>query len=112
MGSIVNDNYGETKVQSVQVYAVYVSHTCYMRYSSFSVGNEVYCQYDELRRRKEPTSISSDTNVDKIDGGVQRAIKSLEERKLSRHVSSPFRYIVVWDGSSGLAGGLRVRVTA
>jgi alanyl-tRNA synthetase len=49
-GKIVIDGQAELDVQNVQVYAAYVLHTGYMKYGSFSVGEHVICEYDELRR--------------------------------------------------------------
>ena len=49
-GKIIVDGVAELEVDNVQVYAGYVLHTGYMKYGSLSVGNEVICEYDELRR--------------------------------------------------------------
>ena len=49
-GKIVIDGQAELYVENVQVYAGYVLHTGYMKYGSFSVGENVICEYDELRR--------------------------------------------------------------
>ncbi|KAI4163787.1 MAG: hypothetical protein LQ342_002560 [Letrouitia transgressa] len=49
-GKIIIDGVAELEVQNVQVYAGYVLHTGYMKYGSLSVGDEVICEYDELRR--------------------------------------------------------------
>jgi alanyl-tRNA synthetase len=49
-GKIVIDGQAELDVGNVQVYAGYVLHTGYMKYGSFSVGENVICEYDELRR--------------------------------------------------------------
>ena len=49
-GKIIIDGVAELEVQNVQVYAGYVLHTGYMKYGALSVGNEVICEYDELRR--------------------------------------------------------------
>jgi alanyl-tRNA synthetase len=49
-GKIVIDGQAELDVENVQVYAGYVLHTGYMKYGSFSVGENVICEYDELRR--------------------------------------------------------------
>lgn len=49
-GKIIIDGVAELDVQNVQVYAGYVLHTGYMKYGSLSVGDEVICEYDELRR--------------------------------------------------------------
>lgn len=49
-GRIVIDGQAEIDVQNVQLYAGYVLHTGYMKYGSFSVGDEVICEYDETRR--------------------------------------------------------------
>ena len=49
-GKIIIDGVAELEVRNVQVYAGYVLHTGYMKYGSLSVGDEVICEYDELRR--------------------------------------------------------------
>ena len=49
-GKIIIDGVAELEVQNVQVYAGYVLHTGMMRYGSLSVGDEVICEFDELRR--------------------------------------------------------------
>ncbi|KAF2459729.1 tRNA synthetases class II (A)-domain-containing protein [Lineolata rhizophorae] len=49
-GKILIDGVAEVDVQNVQGYAGYVLHTGYMNYGTFSVGEEVICEYDELRR--------------------------------------------------------------
>ena len=50
MGKILIDDIAEIDVQNVQVYAGYVMHTGFMKYGSFAIGDEVTCEYDELRR--------------------------------------------------------------
>ena len=50
-GRIVIDGEAEIDVQNVQVYAGYVMHTGYMSYGNFKIGDEVLCDYDELRRQ-------------------------------------------------------------
>ena len=49
-GTIIIDGVAELEVQNVQVYAGYVLHTGFMKYGSLKVGDEVICEYDELRR--------------------------------------------------------------
>lgn len=49
-GTIIIDGVAELDVTNVQMYAGYVLHTGYMKYGNLSVGNEVICEYDELRR--------------------------------------------------------------
>lgn len=49
-GKIIIDGTAELEVDNVQVYAGYVLHTGYMKYGSLSVGDQVICEYDELRR--------------------------------------------------------------
>ncbi|KAB8073240.1 tRNA synthetases class II (A)-domain-containing protein [Aspergillus leporis] len=49
-GKIIVDGQAELEVGDVQLYAGYVLHTGFMKYGSFSVGDEVICEYDELRR--------------------------------------------------------------
>lgn len=50
-GRILIDGEAEIDVQNVQVYAGYVLHTGYMNYGSLKIGDEVLCEYDELRRQ-------------------------------------------------------------
>lgn len=49
-GRIIIDGRAELEVGDVQLYAGYVLHTGFMKYGSFSIGNAVLCEYDELRR--------------------------------------------------------------
>ena len=49
-GKIIIDGVAELEVINVQVYAGYVLHTGFMKYGSLSIGDEVICEYDELRR--------------------------------------------------------------
>ena len=49
-GKIIIDGVAELDVQNVQVYAGYVLHTGFVKYGVLSTGNEVICEYDELRR--------------------------------------------------------------
>ncbi|KAI9669362.1 MAG: Alanine--tRNA ligase [Alyxoria varia] len=49
-GKILIDDVAEIDVQNVQIYAGYVLHTGYMKYGTFNAGDEVVCEYDELRR--------------------------------------------------------------
>ncbi|KAI9836532.1 MAG: Alanine--tRNA ligase [Sclerophora amabilis] len=49
-GRILIDGVGELDVQNVQIFAGYVLHTGYIKYGALSVGDEVICEYDELRR--------------------------------------------------------------
>ncbi|GES56938.1 alanyl-tRNA synthetase, cytoplasmic [Aspergillus terreus] len=49
-GRIVIDGQAELEVGDVQLYGGYVLHTGFMKYGSFSVGDNVICEYDELRR--------------------------------------------------------------
>ncbi|KAJ6149940.1 Translation elongation/initiation factor/Ribosomal beta-barrel [Penicillium samsonianum] len=49
-GKIIIDGQAELEVGDVQSYAGYVLHTGFMKYGSFTVGNSVICEYDELRR--------------------------------------------------------------
>ncbi|KAI9842265.1 MAG: Alanine--tRNA ligase [Thelocarpon superellum] len=49
-GKILIDGVAELEVDNVQVYAGYVLHTGYLKYGNLSVGDEVICEYDELRR--------------------------------------------------------------
>ncbi|WPH01595.1 Alanine--tRNA ligase [Acrodontium crateriforme] len=50
-GRILIDGEAEIDVQNVQLYGGYVMHTGYMNYGSLKVGNEVLCEYDEIRRQ-------------------------------------------------------------
>ena len=50
-GRILIDGEAEIDVRYVQVYAGYVVHTGFMKYGHFKVGDEVLCDYDELRRQ-------------------------------------------------------------
>ncbi|KAI4238747.1 MAG: hypothetical protein LQ352_007840 [Teloschistes flavicans] len=49
-GKIIIDGVAELEVNNVQVDAGYVLHTGYMKYGHLSKGNEIICEYDELRR--------------------------------------------------------------
>lgn len=49
-GKIVIDGSAELDVRDVQVYGGYILHTGFMKYGSFSLGDDVICEYDELRR--------------------------------------------------------------
>ena len=49
-GRIIIDGVAELDVENVQLYAGYVLHTGYLKYGSLSIGNEVLCEYEELRR--------------------------------------------------------------
>lgn len=49
-GRIVIDGIAELEVDNVQSYAGYVLHTGYIKYGRFQSGDEVICEYDELRR--------------------------------------------------------------
>lgn len=49
-GKIIIDGVAELEVQNVQLYGGYVLHTGSLKYGSLSVGDEVLCEYDELRR--------------------------------------------------------------
>ena len=49
-GKIIIDGVAEAEVDNVQAYGGYVLHTGYMKYGVLSIGEEVICEYDELRR--------------------------------------------------------------
>lgn len=49
-GKLIIDGRAELEVGDVQSYAGYVLHTGFMKYGSFSVGDTIVCEYDELRR--------------------------------------------------------------
>lgn len=50
-GRLVIDGESELSVHNVQVYAGYVMHTGYMSYGAFKLGDEILCDYNELRRQ-------------------------------------------------------------
>lgn len=50
-GSIVIDGVAEFKVVDVQSYGGHVVHNGYLVYGNLSEGDEVVCEYDELRRQ-------------------------------------------------------------
>lgn len=50
-GRILIDGVSEVNIQNVQVYGGYVMHTGFVNYGSLKVGDEVLCEYDELRRQ-------------------------------------------------------------
>ena len=50
-GSIVIDGVAEFKVVDVQSYGGHVVHNGYLVYGTLSEGDEVVCEYDELRRQ-------------------------------------------------------------
>lgn len=49
-GSITIDGQADFAVDDVQPFGGYVLHIGYMKYGSLSVGSDVVCSYDELRR--------------------------------------------------------------
>ncbi|OAR02070.1 hypothetical protein LLEC1_07727 [Akanthomyces lecanii] len=49
-GRIVIDDVAEFKVMDVQNFGGYVLHSGYLEYGALSSGDEVICEYDELRR--------------------------------------------------------------
>lgn len=49
-GKIIIDGEAELSVDNVQIYGGYVLHTGHMKYGVLAVGDEVLCEYDELRR--------------------------------------------------------------
>ncbi|KAM4058434.1 tRNA synthetases class II (A) domain-containing protein [Hirsutella rhossiliensis] len=49
-GRIVIDDVAEFKVMDVQNYGGYILHSGYIEYGALSSGDEVICEYDELRR--------------------------------------------------------------
>lgn len=49
-GRIVIDGLAEFKVMDVQNYGGYILHSGYVEYGALSAGDEVICEYDELRR--------------------------------------------------------------
>ena len=49
-GKLIIDGVAELEVDAVHMYAGYVLHTGYLKYGALSTGDEVICEYDELRR--------------------------------------------------------------
>ena len=49
-GRLVIDGEAEIGIDNVQMYAGYVLHTGYMKYGTLKVGDNIICEYDELRR--------------------------------------------------------------
>jgi alanyl-tRNA synthetase len=50
-GRILIDGVAEIDVQNVQQYGGYVMHTGYMKEGTLKLGDEVLCEFDELRRQ-------------------------------------------------------------
>jgi alanyl-tRNA synthetase len=50
-GRILIDDVAEFKVMDVQEYGGYVVHSGFFEYGDFTAGDEVICEYDELRRQ-------------------------------------------------------------
>ncbi|KAA8575790.1 hypothetical protein EYC84_004886 [Monilinia fructicola] len=50
-GKIIIDGVAEFKVLDTQTHGGYIVHNGYMDYGSFKAGDEVICEYDELRRQ-------------------------------------------------------------
>ncbi|RYP36597.1 hypothetical protein DL767_003301 [Monosporascus sp. MG133] len=50
-GKIVIDDVAEFKVLDVQQYGGYIVHNGYLEYGELNAGDEVICEYDELRRQ-------------------------------------------------------------
>jgi alanyl-tRNA synthetase len=50
-GRIVIDGVAEFKVLDVQSFGGYIVHSGYLEYGELSAGDEVICEYDELRRQ-------------------------------------------------------------
>jgi alanyl-tRNA synthetase len=49
-GKLIIDGVAEFKVHDVQVYGGHILHNGYLDYGSLNAGDEVICEYDELRR--------------------------------------------------------------
>ncbi|TVY26711.1 Alanine--tRNA ligase [Lachnellula hyalina] len=49
-GKIIIDDVAEFKVLDVQAYGGYIIHNGYLEYGHLKAGDEVICEYDELRR--------------------------------------------------------------
>ncbi|KAJ9132980.1 Alanine--tRNA ligase [Pleurostoma richardsiae] len=50
-GTIIIDGVAEFKVLDVQEFGGYIVHNGYLEYGELSAGDEVICEYDELRRQ-------------------------------------------------------------
>ncbi|KAI3324842.1 tRNA synthetases class II (A)-domain-containing protein [Xylariaceae sp. AK1471] len=50
-GRIVVDDVAEFEVQDVQQFGGYIIHNGYLKYGELKAGDEVICEYDELRRQ-------------------------------------------------------------
>ncbi|RYP65223.1 hypothetical protein DL770_009050 [Monosporascus sp. CRB-9-2] len=50
-GKIIIDDVAEFKVLDVQQYGGYIVHNGYLEYGELKAGDEVICEYDELRRQ-------------------------------------------------------------
>jgi alanyl-tRNA synthetase len=50
-GRIIIDEVAEFKVMDVQEFGGYIVHNGYLEYGTLSTGDEVICEYDELRRQ-------------------------------------------------------------
>lgn len=50
-GKIIIDDVAEFKVLDVQAYGGYIIHNGYLEYGNLNAGDEVICEYDELRRQ-------------------------------------------------------------
>ncbi|KAH6669439.1 alanyl-tRNA synthetase-like protein [Halenospora varia] len=50
-GKIIIDDVAEFKVLDVQAYGGYIIHNGYLEYGQLKSGDEVICEYDELRRQ-------------------------------------------------------------
>ena len=72
-GSLVIDGKAEFAVSDCQVYGGYVLHSGSMKYGHLSVGDNVHCDYDEVR---EPSEMTLD---DKTDMFVVTAISHPEQ---------------------------------
>jgi alanyl-tRNA synthetase len=49
-GKLLVDDVAEFKVLDVQTHAGYILHSGYLEYGNLKAGNQVICEYDELRR--------------------------------------------------------------
>ncbi|KAG4419276.1 Alanine--tRNA ligase [Cadophora malorum] len=50
-GKIIIDGVAEFKVLDVQAYGGYIVHNGYLEYGQLKAGDEIICEYDELRRQ-------------------------------------------------------------